>query len=385
MESQQQQTTFAYSTERLPSINMLKTPCYTPSNDYPFNRNQSIVVSPPLTPLVSPSASSLTSPNQPKNKKSKVQNQQHKHVCHFQFCGWSFKRYEHLKRHMLVHTGERPYNCHFPNCGKSFSRSDNFHAHYRTHTKVKNSTRRKKGDTKPSVTMEDNQSNNTFSLLAGYPNTKSQQQKIIMTSNCSVASTVATHAAATAVAASQHFVPNTLYYNSHLYDHQRQHASSEIMNFTRNHTTAFQSCGMLNFEIQRTSPPISPVSSATSLSLLSHEISTPETYQHLPSPHSMYAFPYSSFPSADIHYSIVKSDKSSHVKPHVCSVPQCLRRFKRLEHLKRHMRIHTLERPFVCSYPDCQKRFSRSDNLAQHAKTHQKHEEKKRKKSIITK
>ncbi|KAI8355570.1 hypothetical protein BD560DRAFT_291646, partial [Blakeslea trispora] len=60
------------------------------------------------------------------------------------------------------------------------------------------------------------------------------------------------------------------------------------------------------------------------------------------------------------------------IKPHACSVPQCLRRFKRLEHLKRHMRIHTLERPFVCSYPDCQKRFSRSDNLAQHAKTHQK-------------
>ncbi|KAI8984515.1 hypothetical protein BDF20DRAFT_792608, partial [Mycotypha africana] len=61
----------------------------------------------------------------------------HKHVCQFSFCGWSFKRYEHLKRHMLVHTGERPYTCHFPGCGKSFSRSDNFHAHYRTHTKKK--------------------------------------------------------------------------------------------------------------------------------------------------------------------------------------------------------------------------------------------------------
>ncbi|KAI8355569.1 hypothetical protein BD560DRAFT_318388, partial [Blakeslea trispora] len=79
--------------------------------------------------------------------KSKVQSQQHKHICHFQFCGWSFKRYEHLKRHMLVHTGERPYTCNFPNCGKSFSRSDNFHAHYRTHTKIKNNTRRKRSDT----------------------------------------------------------------------------------------------------------------------------------------------------------------------------------------------------------------------------------------------
>lgn len=64
-------------------------------------------------------------------------------------------------------------------------------------------------------------------------------------------------------------------------------------------------------------------------------------------------------------------------KSHACPVSQCLRRFKRLEHLKRHMRIHTLERPFRCSYPGCQKNFSRSDNLSQHIKTHQKHQEKR--------
>lgn len=65
------------------------------------------------------------------------QQKKHKHVCHYNFCGWSFKRYEHLKRHMLVHTGERPHQCPFMGCGKRFSRSDNFHAHYRTHTKSK--------------------------------------------------------------------------------------------------------------------------------------------------------------------------------------------------------------------------------------------------------
>lgn len=63
------------------------------------------------------------------------QSSAHKHVCKYPYCGWSFKRYEHLKRHMLVHTGERPHLCDFPGCGKSFSRSDNFAAHYRTHTK----------------------------------------------------------------------------------------------------------------------------------------------------------------------------------------------------------------------------------------------------------
>ncbi|KAK5798873.1 hypothetical protein F5H01DRAFT_266110, partial [Linnemannia elongata] len=55
------------------------------------------------------------------------------HPCKFPTCGWSFKRYEHLKRHMLVHTKERTFVCDYHGCEKSFSRSDNFSAHLRTH------------------------------------------------------------------------------------------------------------------------------------------------------------------------------------------------------------------------------------------------------------
>lgn len=59
-------------------------------------------------------------------------------------------------------------------------------------------------------------------------------------------------------------------------------------------------------------------------------------------------------------------------KQFVCSY--CMRRFKRQEHLKRHVRsLHTHEKPFDCTI--CDKKFSRSDNLAQHIKTHTADEE----------
>ncbi|KAF9124054.1 hypothetical protein BGW39_008494 [Mortierella sp. 14UC] len=59
-------------------------------------------------------------------------------------------------------------------------------------------------------------------------------------------------------------------------------------------------------------------------------------------------------------------------KHHTCSEIGCSKRFKRLEHLKRHIKTHTLERPFNCPYTTCTKKFSRSDNLSQHVKTHQR-------------
>lgn len=56
-----------------------------------------------------------------------------------------------------------------------------------------------------------------------------------------------------------------------------------------------------------------------------------------------------------------------------CKEPGCKSRFKRQEHLKRHMKSHSREKPHVCWVPGCQRAFSRSDNLnAHYTKTHSK-------------
>lgn len=56
------------------------------------------------------------------------------------------------------------------------------------------------------------------------------------------------------------------------------------------------------------------------------------------------------------------------LKAYRCPLLSCQRVFKRMEHMKRHYRTHTMEKPFECT--TCQRRFSRADNLAQHMRTH---------------
>lgn len=62
--------------------------------------------------------------------------------------------------------------------------------------------------------------------------------------------------------------------------------------------------------------------------------------------------------------------RNSEDRPFACEIPFCNRSFKRHEHLKRHLKMHSGERPFKCDHAGCTKSFSRSDNLTQHYKTH---------------
>lgn len=61
-----------------------------------------------------------------------------------------------------------------------------------------------------------------------------------------------------------------------------------------------------------------------------------------------------------------KLDKNDPKKKHKC--PICDLRFQRPEHVKRHLKSHSLEKPFVCDEPLCNKRFNRKDNLKAHLK-----------------
>ncbi|KAK9761434.1 hypothetical protein K7432_013660 [Basidiobolus ranarum] len=94
-------------------------------------------------------------------------------------------------------------------------------------------------------------------------------------------------------------------------------------------------------------------------------------YTHV---HSVVGAPLATIEESPPHHipTTTTTPRTSAAKNHVCTVAGCNMRFKRLEHLKRHMRVHTLERPFACAYVGCRKTFSRRDNLGQHMRTHER-------------
>ncbi|CAE6422168.1 unnamed protein product [Rhizoctonia solani] len=66
-------------------------------------------------------------------------------LCPHAPCGKTFRRGEHLRRHIKgIHLAERPHACPHPGCGKTFSRHDNLMQHAKRHARPVDNRKRKR-------------------------------------------------------------------------------------------------------------------------------------------------------------------------------------------------------------------------------------------------
>ncbi|VDK71479.1 unnamed protein product [Onchocerca ochengi] len=67
-------------------------------------------------------------------KRTAVKNGKKKrlHICHL--CEKTYGKTSHLRAHLVVHTGQKPFACDWADCQKRFTRSDELQRHRRIHT-----------------------------------------------------------------------------------------------------------------------------------------------------------------------------------------------------------------------------------------------------------
>lgn len=327
-----------------------------------------------------------------------------RHSCKYPNCGWSFKRFEHLKRHLMTHSGEKPFVCEFPGCGKSFGRSDNFAAHARIHTlnpppeNGESNGESNPVDSEPASAQDKKRPRlNSSDSLSVHTEKKQRPSK----SPSPVASQSPSKSCSIKMLLNEDLASNNRPEDPT--DDERNAAAMCLASlpFAAQRDIMGLTLATNNFPLSPTSSttltsPSSPVGSPTNdytgpFTFLErnvpvqqrrslpmdfypsrNETGEPTSTLHNGNNHEAFKAPARpSLPTAprSQRYASDPAEAFDPSKPHVCTHPSgCNRRFKRREHLRRHSRTHTDEKPFVC--PTCLKSFSRSDNLNQHARTH---------------
>lgn len=281
-------------------------------------------------------------------------NEMEMFACQYPGCFWSFKRSEHLKRHMTVHTRERPFLCTYPDCNRGFSRSDNLNVHYRTHFEPSSTCNRelkyedvlKRQASSPTTSVPSLKKNKHHFVSQKLPKLKNttfssgdRLPSISQNDSCNKITLPSIDQIAGRFKHAIELESNVLYSRPEF-----TRDKVDLYSKPYNHLT-----------------PLEQLANVASFSFM------------VPVKPALESENFISRPSKDSDSKLIWNDIDDEGRPikyYVCQFKGCNMKFKRSEHLTRHRLVHTMERPFSCTHPGCNKAFSRADNLRQHTRIH---------------